>query len=93
MWIKIEGANRATKQQQNDIAALRKQMTNVQNQGMAPADKRAWMNEATRKLADKYRFIHDIIEDTNTNMSKAVNRSIRIGMPINWQKGPEQFTD
>jgi hypothetical protein len=51
------------------------------------------MNNATRDLADKYRYIQDIIQDTNYTMSKALNRNIRVGMKVDWQKGPEQFMD
>jgi hypothetical protein len=91
LWQTIEGANRSIAQPLADISALRKQMGSVQNQGMDPATRREWMNAATRRLADKYRFVHDVIEDTNTTMSKALNRPVRIGQSIKWQEGPEQF--
>ena len=91
LWQTIEGGNRSVAQAQADVSALRKQMASVGNEGLDPATKRAWMNDATRRLADKYRFMHDVVEDTNHTMTKALGRPVRVGMSIDWQKGPEQF--
>jgi hypothetical protein len=93
MWSTIEAANRRIAPQQTAISAMRKQMASVATHGMGVEQRRAWMNNATRDLADKYRYIQDIIQDTNYTMSKALNRNIHVGMKVDWQKGPEQFMD
>jgi chromosome segregation ATPase len=93
MWQTIEATNKRIAPQQQDIASLRKQMASVATHGMGVEERRKWMNNATRELADKYRYIQDTIQDTNLAMSRALNRNIRVGMKIDWQKGPEQFTE
>jgi hypothetical protein len=93
MWGMIEGTKHRIANQENAIANLRKQMTSVGAEGMDVNTRRAWMNDKTRELADKYRFIHNAIQDTNYEMSKALGRNVQIGMKIDWQKGPEQFSN
>ena len=91
LWQTIEGTNGVIAPQLKDIKALDEQIKNIGQQGMNPAERRTWTIDAQRRLADKYRFVHDVIEDTNTTMSKALNRPVRIGQSIKWQEGPEQF--
>jgi hypothetical protein len=93
LWHTIEGANRRVKLQEDDIGALRKQMTSVAGHGMDVAKREEWMKAKTRELADKYRFIQNVIQDTNYTMSKALNRHVYVGQNIKWQEGPEQFMD
>ena len=93
LWKTVEGANQRVSSQVQSITDLKKQQSSVSMQAMDPARKQAWMNDQSRKIADKYRFIQNVITDTNYTMSKAVNRNIHVGMHIDWQKGPEQFMD
>ena len=93
LWRTVEAANKRIAPQQADISALRKQMASIGARGMGVEQRRNLMNTKTRELADKYRYIQDIIQDTNHEMSQTLNRNIRVGMKIDWQKGPEQFTE
>jgi hypothetical protein len=93
MWNTIESYNKRIAPQKQLIAGIRKQMQNVGAEGMDVTTREKWMKARTRDLADRYRAIHNIVQDTSYAMSKAVGRNVQVGMHIDWQKGPEQFTD
>jgi hypothetical protein len=74
-----------------EINDIRKQMGAVQQQGMSVTERREWMNKRTRDLADKYRYLHDVVNDVNAELSRVAGRTIHVGQSIDWQKGVDQF--
>jgi hypothetical protein len=57
---------------------------------MDVTERREWMNDQQRRIADKYRLINAMVADMEYAMSTRVGRPIHIE-DVDWQKGPEQF--
>jgi hypothetical protein len=74
-----------------EINALKKQMQSVGDQIMDKTQQREWMNEQTRKIADKYRYIQARIDDLNAALSARYGAPVNIGN-IDFSKGADQFT-
>lgn len=74
-----------------EINAVKKQMQDAAQQPMDNAERRQWMNNQTRLISDKYRYINTLIEDQNAKLSNVYGRRIDIGAPIDWKKGLDQF--
>jgi hypothetical protein len=72
------------------INALKQQMSGVQKMGMNPQDRRVWLNQQTRNIADRYKLVDQLAEDMNAMLSKFAGKGIRI-QDIDWSKGVEQF--
>jgi hypothetical protein len=78
MYSLAEAYKQRVAEQRQEISQIRAQMGAVQNQGMNPQDKRAWMNERTRDVTDKYRFIDSTLADLNQGLSTLAGRPLRI---------------
>jgi hypothetical protein len=72
------------------IGALKKQMQDVSSKMMDKTEQREWMNNQTRLIADKYRYIQARIDDLNAAMSRRIGAPVNISN-IDWDKGPDQF--
>jgi hypothetical protein len=73
-----------------EITELKKQLHAVDASGMDVTERREWMNDQQRRIADKYRLINAMVADMEYAMSTRVGRPIHIE-DVDWQKGPEQF--
>jgi hypothetical protein len=73
-----------------DIQERKKQMASVNVQAMDPATRRTWMNQQTRVVADKYRFLNSMTSDLEHALSLQVGRPVHLE-DIDMTKGPEQF--
>jgi hypothetical protein len=73
------------------INQIKKQMQDATNQPMDNAQRRDWMNNQTRVVADRYRYINTLIDDVNVQLSNKYGKRIDIGAPIDWKKGIDQF--
>lgn len=72
------------------IAALKSQMGDVTRMGMNPVERREWLNNQTRIIADRYKLVDAYVSDLNAQMSKFAGKPIRF-TDVDWKKGPEQF--
>ena len=75
------------------IQAIQQQMAAVDKQGMDPETKRKWMNQRTREIADKYRFVESLVGDAQYTLSKLAGKTVTFGprSNIDWQKDSSQF--
>jgi hypothetical protein len=73
------------------INQIKKQMQDISGQPTDNQQRREWMNNQTRVVADKYRYINSVIDDVNQKLSAQYGKRIDIGAPIDWKKGVEQF--
>jgi hypothetical protein len=73
-----------------DIQERKKQMASVNVQAMDPATRRTWMNQQTRAVAGKYRFLNSMTSDLEHALSLQVGRPVHLE-DIDMTKGPEQF--
>lgn len=76
---------------ETEIAKIKKQMGAVSAQAMDPGEKRKWMNDRTRDVADKYRVIHATLRDLDYALSQMAGRPVSIGMNIDWHGTTAQF--
>lgn len=75
----------------SQINQIKKQMQDATNQPMDNTQRRQWMNNQTRVISDKYRYINSVIEDKNAQLSNMYQRRIDIGAPIDWKGDVSQF--
>jgi hypothetical protein len=85
----LNGLNRSVLPQINQ---MKQQMDAVDAQGMDPDQKRKWMNDRTRDITDKYRYVMDRVYDLNSQLSQVAGTPVDIGRGINWQGDMSQFT-
>jgi len=74
-----------------EIGQIRQQMQAVDAQMLEPAERRKWMNERTRDLADKWRIVEDVVNHLNNTLSQYAGKSVDIRKGINWQGDLSQF--
>jgi hypothetical protein len=68
------------------IVALKAQMGAVSRMGMDPVQRREWLNNQTRIIADRYKLVDSYITDMNATMSRFAGKPIKFG-DIKWGKG------
>jgi len=73
------------------INAIRAQMDAVGQQMLNPAERRQWMNERTRDLADKWRQVMAYVDDLNAELSSVAGVPVNVQQGINWQGDMSQF--
>lgn len=74
-----------------EINQIKKQMQDASQQPMDNKQRREWMNNQTRVISDKYRFINSYIDDKSQELSQLYGRRIDIGSPIDWKGTIDQF--
>lgn len=74
-----------------EINEMRQQMDAVRIQGVTPEEKRSWMNERTRDLADKWRYVMTIVDDLNKQLSEQAGATVDISKGIDWSGDRKQF--
>jgi hypothetical protein len=72
------------------IVALKAEMGAVSRMGMDPVQRREWLNNQTRIIADRYKLVDSYITDMNATMSKFAGKPIKL-RDVDWKKGREQF--
>jgi hypothetical protein len=90
MYYIAEAYKSRMNSQRADITERKKQKATVDAAGMDVTDKRKWLNDRTREIADKHRVLAGMIADMEYALSTRVGRPIHIE-DVDWSKGPEQF--
>lgn len=72
------------------ITAIRQQMHSVEKTGMDPAERRAWLNDRTRDMADKWKLVDAYVSDLDNAMSNMAGKPVRIE-DIDFGKDSTQF--
>jgi len=73
------------------ILALKQQMSGVEKQGMDPVERRNWLNQQTRAMADRYKLVDSLADDMYVTLSKLAGKPITSLGQINWQQDSSQF--
>jgi hypothetical protein len=73
------------------IKAIQAEMGSVSKYGMNPQDRREWLNQATRNMADHYKLVQAYTGDMYNVLSKLAGKPISNLGAIKWNQGTEQF--
>ena len=63
----------------------------VEKLGMNPQEKREWLNNATRNMADRYKQVGAYTSDMYHTLSALTGKPITSLNSIDWSKGMDQF--
>ena len=72
------------------ITDLKQQMQAVGRVGMDPAKRRAWLNDRTRDLADKWKLVQGYVADLDNSLSNMAGKPIRV-QDVKWGQDSSQF--
>ena len=76
---------------ETEIAQIKKQIAAYNAQGMDNDEKRKWINDRTRDVADKYRMISSMLNDLDYALSLTAGVPVHIGQGIDWHGTMDQF--
>ena len=85
------GYSRQINRSMAPIVATKQQMGAVERQAMNPQDRRTWLNQQTRTIADQYKLPDQYIADMFGTLSRLAGKPITNLNQIDWSKGREQF--
>lgn len=74
-----------------DINNIKKQMDAVGTMMLEPQERRKWLNNRTRDLADKHRAVAVVIDHLNDELSNMAGMPIDIRKGIDWHGDVSQF--
>jgi len=74
-----------------EISALERQLTDVSAKMHNPTERRAWVNNQLRIIADKYRYVDQEMTRLNDDLSEIARARVDIGKGIDWQGDVSQF--
>jgi len=74
-----------------EINNLEKQLREVSAKMHDPTERRAWVNNQLRIIADKYRYVDQEMTRLNDDLSQIARARVDIGKGIDWQGDVSQF--
>jgi hypothetical protein len=73
------------------INAIKTQMGTVDKMGMDPEQRREWLNQATRNIADRYKLVQAYTDDMYHALSQFAGKPIHSLYSIDWKRDRTQF--
>jgi len=74
-----------------EINTLEKQLREAVAVMVNPQEKRTWVNEQQRIIADKYRYVQREVTRMNDDLSRIARTRVHIGKGIDWKGTVDQF--
>jgi hypothetical protein len=75
------------------INAIKTQMGTVDKMGMDPEQRREWLNQATRNMADRYKLVQAYTDDMYHALSQFAGKPIHSLYSIDWKRDRTQFSN
>ena len=92
MLMVARSYNTKIQEAKKPIDDIKTQMHSVEKLGMDPTKRRAWLNERTREMADKWKLVDAYVSDLDNAMSNMAGKGVRIE-DIDFSKDSSQFAD